>query len=127
MTRSALRIRHYIGTIVAACSLGGLLLAFELAYLFQSLEHRSSELRTGSTTLSTVVALQGGVESWLEDLRLALGDAQRVQAAEERQRELLLQMAKLEDESELPEVRAALEQARAELKDALQGPKLTLR
>jgi signal transduction histidine kinase/CheY-like chemotaxis protein len=127
MTRSALRIRHYIGTIVAACSLGGLLLAFELAYLFQSLERRSSELRTGSTTLSVVVALQSSVEGWLDDLRLALGDPRRVQAAEERQRELLLQMAKLEDESELPEVRTALEQARAELKDALQGPKLTLR
>jgi len=29
MTHRALRIRHYIGTIVAACLVGGLLLAHE--------------------------------------------------------------------------------------------------
>ena len=41
MTQRAPRIRHYVGTIVAGCSLGGLLLAFGLAFLFRSIEDTS--------------------------------------------------------------------------------------
>jgi signal transduction histidine kinase/CheY-like chemotaxis protein len=124
MTRRALRIRHYIGTIVAACSLGGLLLAFELAFLFQALERRSAEVRDGASTLSSAVDLRTGVSDWLLELRAALGDAQRLQAVEERLGGLLVRLEKLKDAPNADAARDALEELHAQLLDALQGPKM---
>jgi signal transduction histidine kinase/ActR/RegA family two-component response regulator len=82
MTHRALRIRHYIGTIVAACLLGGLLLAFELGFLFQSLERRAMELRQSSNALRAVEELRRDSEGWLRDMRAALGDAALLSAVE---------------------------------------------
>ncbi len=97
MTHRALRIRHYIGTIVAACLLGGILLAFELGYLFQSLERRSVELRQRGDELQSVEGLQGSVEDWLRDMRVALGDATLLRDVEKRLSELTLRLDALRE------------------------------
>ena len=92
MTNRALRIRDYVGTIVAVCATGGLLLAFWLAFLFQSLEQRSVEHQQGSTALVEVEDLRRGVEDWLRDMRAALGDAARLKAVHQRLEGLLVRL-----------------------------------
>ncbi len=68
-----MRIRHYIGSIVAGCSLGGLVLAFELAVLFRSIEDRSQEVAGLSRSLSDVVELHRTIEAWVAGTRDSLG------------------------------------------------------
>jgi folate-binding protein YgfZ len=57
MTNRALRIRDYVGTIVGACATGGLLLAFWLAFLFQSLEKRAVSFSKGCYLGQEVVCM----------------------------------------------------------------------
>ena len=127
MTRRALRIRHYIGTIVAACSLGGLLLAFELAFLFQALERRSTELSEGTSTLSAVTHLRGETEEWLRDVRSSLGNAALLQGVGESLSALLVQLEKLKEATGAEQAADDLERLREQLLDAVEGPKLSLR
>jgi len=121
MTRPALRIRHYVGTIVAACTIGGLLLAFELALLFQSLEHRAQEQRLGSSGVAEIVALRGTVEAWLRDARVAVGDRRRLEEAQGRLAELAVRIGKLSDAPETAPASEQLARLRDELENILEG------
>src|SRR5262245_36520710 len=126
MTHRALRIRHYIGTITAACLLGGLLLAFELALLFQSLERRSVDLRQESSALSAVEALHRGVDDWLRDMRVALGDAALVEAVQQRMSALLLRLDDVTQELGPDAPRDDLADLRAKLQVVPEGAHFTL-
>src|SRR5262245_38476962 len=127
MTNRALRIRDYVGTIVGACATGGLLLAFWLAFLFQSLEQRTAEHQQGSTVLAEVQDLHRGVEDWLRDTRAALGNEARLKEVQQRLETLLVRLEKLRDSPE----NAAVTQDSAVLRQKLElvpeGARITLR
>ncbi len=127
MTHRALRIRHYIGTIVATCLLGGLLLAFELAFLFQSLERRGLELRQDSDRLSSVEELHGAVDAWLREVRVSLGDKRLLGEVEQRLAGLLLRLENLRAELGPDAPLAPIAELRAELEDVPAGTQFTLR
>jgi signal transduction histidine kinase/CheY-like chemotaxis protein len=127
MTHRALRIRDYVGTIVAACATGGLLLAFWLAFLFQSLERRSAEHRQGSTALAEVDDLRRGVEDWLRDTRAALGDQARLKDVQQRLEALLVRLEKLRDAPENAAVASDFALLRLKLELVPEGAGITLR
>ena len=79
MTHRTTRIRHYLAGIVAACSLGGLLLAFELAYLFQSFEERSNEVGARAGHLQELSDVERRTLDWIGEVSVALGDRGRTQ------------------------------------------------
>src|SRR5262245_58052549 len=127
MTNRALRIHDYVGTIVAACATGGLLLAFWLAFLFQSLEQRSAEHQQGSTVLAEVEDLRRGVEGWLKDTRAALGDAARLKEVQQRLETLLVRLEKLRDAPENVAVAADFALLRQKLELVPEGAQITVR
>src|SRR5262245_800927 len=127
MISRALRIRDYVGTIVAACAAGGLLLAFWLAFLFQSLEQRSSEHQQGATVLAEVQDLQRGVEDWLRDTRAAPGDQARLKDVQQRLEGVFVRLEKLRGAPENAAVTADLERLRQSLGAAQEGAQITLR
>jgi signal transduction histidine kinase/CheY-like chemotaxis protein len=127
MSRRALRIRHYIGTIVAACLVGGLLLAFELGFLFQSLERGAGELRRDAEHLGAVEELHGLVEDWLREVRLALGERELLSAAEQRLAALLLRLEDLRATLTTGTAATDLAELRAQLELVPPGAQFTLR
>jgi len=127
MTNRALRIRDYVGTIVAACATGGLLLAFWLAFLFQSLEQRSVEHQQGSTALVEVEDLRRGVEDWLRDMRAALGDEARLKGVQQRLEGLLVRLEKLRDAPENAALTSDFALLRQKLELVPEGAQITLR
>jgi signal transduction histidine kinase/CheY-like chemotaxis protein len=127
MTKRALRIRDFVGSIVVACSTGGLLLAFWLAFLFQSLEQRSSDHRQGSTALTEVEDLRRGVEDWLRDTRAALGDEARLKDVQQRLEGLLVRLEKLRAAPENAAIAQDLTLLRQKLELAPEGAQITLR
>jgi len=124
MTRPALRIRHYVGTIVVACSVGGLLLAFELAFLFQSLERRALDQQRSSSGVAEVVALRGDVEDWLRETREGLGNPEVLDRCGDGLEALLVRIEKLSDSPETSLAAEDFERLRVELEDTLKGAKL---
>ena len=127
MTHRALRIRHYIGTIVAACLLGGLLLAFELSFLFQSLERRSVELGQSGKTLHSAEELHRAVNEWLRDMRVALGDATLLHDVEQRLDPLLLRLDGLGEELGPAAGPLDIAELRAQLQLVPEGAQLILK
>jgi len=111
MTQRTTRIRHYLAGIVAACSLGGLLLAFELAFLFQSFDLRSSALRARSETLAELAALERRGGEWLARAGAALGAREASRAARDEAEDLRLALREL---AAVPEL-ASLSDERARL------------
>jgi signal transduction histidine kinase/ActR/RegA family two-component response regulator len=124
MAQRTLRIRHYIGTIVAVCALGGVLLAFEITYLFVAVENRSQGQRRASETLARVQELQRGVSAWFVALEGALGDPARMQAAEEQNSKLLVDLAAVAEVPQLSASEQELEGVASGLREALKGAKL---
>ena len=112
---------------MAACTLGGLFLAFELAYLFQSLERGASELGESSKALTSVEELNAEVEDWLREMRAALGDAALLADVQQRLSALTRGLNELADTLGDDESRADLADVRAKLELAPEGARLTLR
>ena len=115
MTQRTTRIRHYLAGIVAACSLGGLLLAFELAFLFQAFDQRATELRARSETVAELARLERDSNDWLERAGAALGDRERSRAAGAEVVDLRLALREL---SSVPEL-APLADERARIESVL--------
>jgi signal transduction histidine kinase/CheY-like chemotaxis protein len=124
MTLRPLRIRHYIGTVVAASAAGGLLLAFELAFLFQSLERRSVEQRERTATLSALESLQRSAERWVADVRASLDDGGRLEAVQQRLAGMLVSLEKLSDGAEDGTVGEELAFLRGRLEDLSEGARV---
>jgi signal transduction histidine kinase/ActR/RegA family two-component response regulator len=127
MSRRTPRIRHFIGTVVAACAVGGLLLAFELAFLFQDYEREAAALRESSTTLAAVLTLHRDVEDWLAATEESLGDPARVKRADEEKDELLIRLEALKEMSDTGVDATIIDRLHAELLDAYEGAAHTLR
>ena len=107
MTHRTTRIRHYLAGIVAACSLGGLLLAFELAYLFQSFEERSNEVGARAGHLQELSDVERRTLDWLGAASAALGEAARAAELEASFEALRLELERVTHHPEF-EVREAL-------------------
>jgi len=127
MKHRALRIRHYVGTIVATCSLGGLLLAFELAFLFQSVEQRQTALSEDSGTLTAATELRRDVEDWLRAARASLGDAARAKAVEEGLEPLQVRLAKLGESPECASSVADIESLSDRLRWSEEGLRISVK
>ncbi|MEQ1893818.1 MAG: hypothetical protein ABL998_14855, partial [Planctomycetota bacterium] len=98
MTHRTTRIRHYLAGIVAACSLGGLLLAFELAYLFQSFEARSNEVGARAGHLQALSELERRTLGWLESAGAALGERARAQELEDSLETVRVELKRVTDD-----------------------------
>jgi signal transduction histidine kinase/CheY-like chemotaxis protein len=114
------RLRLFIGTIVAACALGGLLLAFELAYLFQGIEGHNQELRASVGRLTALEAWGQSASAWLRSARAALEEVDRRGEVADQAEGLLVTLEKLEDQCR-PAFADELEGLRLKLDSALEG------
>src|SRR5262245_47676706 len=98
MIHRAPRIHHYIGSLVAGCSLGGLLLAFGLAFVFRSIEDSSRAAEQEGASLSQVADLRRAVDAWADEARASLGvDAARGKALDEQAQDLLVRLGELRE------------------------------
>ncbi|MSR62314.1 MAG: response regulator [Planctomycetes bacterium] len=127
MKPRALRIRHYVGTIVATCSLGGLLLAFELAFLFQSVEQRQVALREDSGTLTAATELRRDVADWLRAARASLGDEAGAKTVEEALEPLQVRLVKLGEAPECAGSAADIEFLAERLRLGEEGLRISLK
>src|SRR5688572_8332476 len=127
MSRRSPRIRHFIGTVVAACAVGGLLLAFELAFLFQDYEREAGALRESSAALATVLTLHRDVEEWLESTGESLGDSARLKRSDKEKDELLVRLETLKEMSGTGVSGTVIDELHAQLLDAFEGAEHTLR
>lgn len=121
MIERSLRIRHYIGTIVVGCSLGGLLLAFALAFFFRTIESLSYEFRGLTESLAAVEEWQRSASAWARDGRAALDVASERKPVEERARRLLVELARLEKTPEIHDYQAELLRLRIGMEYNLSG------
>ncbi len=115
------RIRHYIGTIVAGCSLGGLLLAFALAFFFQSIESRSHEVRGLTESLGAVEEWKRSASAWTRDAYAALDVVSERKPVEERTRDLLVELGQLGNAPEIGDYQAELTRLRVGVEYSLNG------
>jgi len=125
MTQRTTRIRHYLAGIVAVCSLGGLLLAFELAFLFQSFDERTRVVSARAGVLQDLTRVEGRAVDWVLSASASLGDAGRTGELEQEFDDILLDLGRLtQDPMFVADARerliAALEVASEGLRAALE-------
>ncbi len=120
MTHRAPRIRHYIGSIVAGCSVGGLALAFGLAFLVQSIEDRSREAEGLSRSLWELGHLRRSIESFAAEARDTPGGKAAQKQALAGQ-DLLLSLGKFREAVGSKRCSADLDEVERWVKEILEG------